>query len=473
MTPQQLEHESETNGYDEPPEPVERRRTSMRDFISVIFRRKGIVIVIIVIAIIAVLILNATSPTTFQSHSSLLVSRGHPQSVFSTGYQILSWEEELNSEVEIIKSQQIHQLAQDYIEDWGLRKNNGEPIKIDPLQIRATTPGKSSVINIAYRSHAQEETQHVAQALAQAYIDFRHQTRGGPEVESYFQQQLEQLEDRLGDWEQRRADYMTEEAVTSPKDERYFLLQERRDAQAELARIQSNITERQAQIESIRRLQEERRNQPDLQIMPFSNPTTNEESILDMLMKELTLRRSEYYSSAARYTENHPDVQNKRRHVLELESALDRELNNYLRHLEARIEVMLAQEANQTQVLEALSAELAEIPSKEMRLGQIDRVLAAMTTQYNALVQSSVDARIKKTGSADWNVILLTPASESIPILVTDYVRLAILPLFSIILGIGMAFLVDGLDHSIKDAGDVEAYIGLPVLASVSPFGGR
>jgi uncharacterized protein involved in exopolysaccharide biosynthesis len=386
---------------------------------------------------------------------------------------VLSWEEELNSEVEIIKSQQIYQMAQDYLEEWGFQKNSGEPIKIDPLQVRATTPGKSSVINIAYRSHAQEETQHVAQALSQAYMDFRHETRGGPEVESYFQDQIEQLEDRLNVWEKRKADYMTEEEVTSPKDERYFLLQERKETQAELAGVQNDIAERQAQIETLHRLQEERREQPGLQIMPFSNPATNEESILDMLIKELTTRKSEYYAAAARYTENHPDVQTRRRHVLDLEAALDRELENYLRHLEARIEVLLAQEASLTQLIEALSAELAEIPSKEMKLGQIDRVINAMSTQYNALVQSSVDARIKKTGSADWNVILLSPASESVPILVTDYVRLAILPLFSIILGIGMAFLVDSLDHSIKDAGDVEAYIGLPVLASVSPFGGR
>jgi capsular polysaccharide biosynthesis protein len=117
--------------------------------------------------------------------------------------------------------------------------------------------------------------------------------------------------------------------------------------------------------------------------------------------------------------------------------------------------------------------ELAELPSKEMKLTQINRVIGALQTQYEALVSSMVDARITRSGRADWNVILLSPASEAYPIRVNDYVRLAILPLFSLVLGIGLAFLVDSLDHSIKDAGDVETYVGLPVLSSVSPIGGR
>jgi uncharacterized protein involved in exopolysaccharide biosynthesis len=449
------------------------RKTSLRDFLAVVFRRKGIILSVLVASIIIVLVLNASTPTSYESYASVLVSRGQPQNVFATGYKLLSWEEELNSELEIIKSQHIFQMAQRIINEKNLTDSHGEPIRIDPVRIRATTPGKSSVINIAYRALDPEAARHVTQALTQAYMDFRHQTRGGPEVEKYLQEQLEQVEARLQEWEERRADFMTEESITSPKDERFFLLQERKDAQEELVKVQSAIAERQAQIEALRRLQAERKRNPGLTVYPFTGPMTKEEAAIDLLMKELTLRRSEYYNAASKYTENHPEVQAKRQHVLDLEAALDRELDSYLRHLEARLEVLLAQEASLSQLVDALSAQLRELPNKEMRLGQMDRIIQALRTQYDALVRSSVDARIKRTGSADWNVILLSPASRARPIRVHDYIRLAVLPLFSLILGIGLAFLVDGLDHSIKNASDVESYLGLPVLTSVSPFGGR
>jgi capsular polysaccharide biosynthesis protein len=37
-------------------------------------------------------------------------------------------------------------------------------------------------------------------------------------------------------------------------------------------------------------------------------------------------------------------------------------------------------------------------------------------------------------------------------------------------LGLGLAFLFDSLDHSLKDRAEAEAYLKLPVLASVSRF---
>lgn len=459
------------DGFEMPSEA--RRRNSVRDFLGVMFRRRGIIIVVFLLALVAVLVLNASTPTVYVSSASVLVSRGKQQSVFDTRYQVLSWEEELDSELEIIKSQQIYQMADQDLVEKNVRQPNGQPILINPTKIGATTPGKSSVINISYKSRDPVAARHVTQALTTSYIDFRHETRRGPEVEAYLSEQIDQFEERLTEWEQRKADYMTEERVTSPSDERFVLLQERKEAQTSLSRIQSQIAARRAQIEVLRGLEAERVESPDLQIYPFSDASTREDANLEILARELTLRRSQYYDALAKYTEGHPEVQSRRRQVLNLEKAFDRELESYSRHLQARLDVLKAQEASLVQLVDAMSAELAELPTKEMKLNQIDRVINALRLQYDALVRSSIDARIKRSGSADWNVILLSPASEASAVRVHDYVRLATLPIFALILGIGMAFLADGLDHSLKDASDVEAYLGLPVLTSVSPFGGK
>jgi uncharacterized protein involved in exopolysaccharide biosynthesis len=435
-----------------------RRKTSMRDFLGVIFRRKGIIIVVFLLAVVAVLVLNASTPTSYIS---------------DTRYQILSWEEELNSELEVIRSQQIHQMATRDLEERNIRDSNGNALRINPTKISASTSGKSTVINISYKSLDPDAARHVTQALTTSYIDFRHETRRGPEVEANLREQIDQYEERLVEWEQRKADYMTEESVASPSEERFFLLQERKGAQSQLTDVQSRIASRQAQVEILRGLKKERELSPDLSIYPFSEARTREDANLDILSRELMLTRSQYYDVLSKYTESHPEVQSKRRQVLSLEKAFDKELESYERHIEARLEVLLAQEASLNQLLDALSAELAELPAKEMKLNQIDRVINALRFQYDALVRSSIDARIKRSGLADWNVILLSPASEVQAIRVHDYVRLATLPIFSLLLGIGMAFLADGLDHSIKDASDAEAYLGLPVLTSVSPFGGK
>ena len=49
-----------------------------------------------------------------------------------------------------------------------------------------------------------------------------------------------------------------------------------------------------------------------------------------------------------------------------------------------------------------------------------------------------------------------------------DYVRLALAPVFSLIVGIGLAFFIDGLDTRLRTARDLEDTLDLPVLASLN-----
>ena len=45
-----------------------------------------------------------------------------------------------------------------------------------------------------------------------------------------------------------------------------------------------------------------------------------------------------------------------------------------------------------------------------------------------------------------------------------------LIPLLSLIVGVALAFLVDGLDHTLKDASEVENHLRTPVLGSVGKF---
>jgi capsular polysaccharide biosynthesis protein len=64
-------------------------------------------------------------------------------------------------------------------------------------------------------------------------------------------------------------------------------------------------------------------------------------------------------------------------------------------------------------------------------------------------------------------VTLLTPASEAVARKTKDYVRMALAPIFSLVIGLGLVFFVESLDHSIKTPADAEEALGIPVLASL------
>jgi capsular polysaccharide biosynthesis protein len=41
-------------------------------------------------------------------------------------------------------------------------------------------------------------------------------------------------------------------------------------------------------------------------------------------------------------------------------------------------------------------------------------------------------------------------------------------PFLSLIVGLGLAFFIEGMDHSVKSVAEVEQYLGTTVLATVS-----
>ncbi|MEZ4653588.1 MAG: hypothetical protein R3E12_08325 [Candidatus Eisenbacteria bacterium] len=103
-------------------------------------------------------------------------------------------------------------------------------------------------------------------------------------------------------------------------------------------------------------------------------------------------------------------------------------------------------------------------PDKEARLASYDRVLDQLKANYTALVDKQIQARIERTGTSDWNVLILQPATAGQPIRVNDYVRMALIPVLSLLVGLALAFVIDGLDHTLKDSSEVKSHLRLPVL---------
>ncbi|MDM7914286.1 MAG: Wzz/FepE/Etk N-terminal domain-containing protein, partial [Candidatus Eisenbacteria bacterium] len=132
-------------------EAMESRETSLRDFLAVVFRRIWIILGVFLASIGLVLALDALSPTEYESYSQVLISRGQPESAYSSRVRVLSWEEDLNSELETVRSAHILQLAQKLIDEQKVRDSHGGPIRIQPEQVTSTTPGKSSIIYVRVR----------------------------------------------------------------------------------------------------------------------------------------------------------------------------------------------------------------------------------------------------------------------------------------------------------------------------------
>ena len=91
--------------------------------------------------------------------------------------ELLSWEEELTSELETIRSAKIYLRAQEMLAEMGVLEVNGTRYQINPRKVDANTPGKSSIVHILYQDREPETVEQVVRALTQSYKEFRSEGR--------------------------------------------------------------------------------------------------------------------------------------------------------------------------------------------------------------------------------------------------------------------------------------------------------
>jgi uncharacterized protein involved in exopolysaccharide biosynthesis len=360
--------------------------------------------------------------------------------------------------------------AQKILDESGAVDSNGQRIRFSPGGVSPTTTGKSAVIVISYTSPDPVTSQEALRALTRAYMDWRAEQRSVPYVESFFQDEMDSVRERLEDWEQRRADFMAEEGIVNPRSERDNLLRHRADAASRLMVENARVADLSARLEAIEQLQEERRLDPDIDIYGLGDAEFNDETLLFHLRRELTARRAEYFEKRGRLTDDHPEVLSARQVLEQLELQFDREIQSYVRFLDARIAVARARVASLEATINGVDEQLHGLPDKAARLAQYDRIISALETDYSTLAERHIQAKVQTSGRPEWKVILLQPASKAMRLRTRDYVRSALIPLFALLIGVALAFIVDGLDHSVKDAADAEEHLRVNVLGSLSKF---
>jgi capsular polysaccharide biosynthesis protein len=99
---------------------------------------------------------------------------------------------------------------------------------------------------------------------------------------------------------------------------------------------------------------------------------------------------------------------------------------------------------------------------------EIDGELVALRRRLSEVTEARDQAAITANTMADVNVVVLAPAGAALPTNPLDVVRLLLAPAFSLLVGLAIAFFVDGLDLTVRTANQAEEYLDLPVLASMS-----
>ena len=91
-----------------------------------------------------------------------------------------------------------------------------------------------------------------------------------------------------------------------------------------------------------------------------------------------------------------------------------------------------------------------------------------LTKKHERLLMRQSEAEVALASRPELTVRVLAAASSPQQQNTSDFVRLALGPVLSLIVAVGLAFFIESLDHSVKNIGEVEEYLGKKVLASIT-----
>ena len=448
-----------------------RRETSLRDFLDVVFRRKWVILSIVLATTALVLILDARRPDSWESTSRILVERGEQKSLLNQQIRTLGWEEDVASVIQMILSEDVFNRAKVAFADSAKARSLPADWTFNPGSVRAAVIGESNVFTISYADVRKDICQAGCAAATAAFRDFYREHNAPVPIVDDIVQNLNDTRTDLEQWRERRNQFMNDEKFFGTQETSRFLLNKISALESKESSLNGDVTSQQLRVANLATLSQKTGTELEGELAFSVSQHVLQSGIVQNIkfsLQQLNLRKEEL---TQKYTDKHPDVIAVNAQIADLHRDLKVQVENAYRVEQVTLEEMLARRAGVAQELAAARKELDKVPDSERELREIDAKIEGLESQEKYYMQKRSDVEINAAGQNTEEVSVLSSASRPYSKKTRDYVRLALGPILSIIVGLGVAFFLESMDHSVKNRAEAEEYLNVTVLATVADTG--
>jgi protein tyrosine kinase modulator len=470
------------------------------DILRIAWRRKWIILIPFVVATISGVLVTNRLPNKFKSETLILVVPQRVPESYVRPTVTAPIEGRLASiQHQILSRSRLERIIVDFSLYPEVRARRPMEAVVDIMRqdIEGPTLERGDAFRVAYVNHNARLAQQVTERLASLFIEEnlrdRHVLAEG--TSHFLDIQLDDARARLLEHERKLEIYRRHYSGELP-DQVQSNLQAIQRAQIQIQTLQdSNGRDSERRLEFNRQIGELEAGTL-LTVPAIAPPSTpsRPESITQQLAKELeTLRVLQL-----RYTSEHPDVVGTKKRIGELQARLEAEgaaargekgeivpvnpteLARLTRLRELRAEVtkieglMAARQdeiLRQQSVIDSYQAKVDIAPTRQSDLTELMRDYSTLQSSYTSLVAKREDSRIaanleKRQIGEQFKV--LDPAQLPVRPFGPNRLRLNLMAAVAgLLLGLGIAGLLEYLDQSIKSEDDVLRVLQVPVLASI------
>ncbi len=452
------------------PKVGEVRGSGLGEFLAVLMRRKLIWIPIFCIVLALSLYTYMTSAVYFESHTKLLVSRGERESSLNPRVYFLQWEEELASEVETVYSEPVRVIAERKLLEADFTDVNGDPLKIIPADLSAAPVRGSNVLEIVYKATVPDHAVRCVTALTEAYMEYRKATKGIPEVDGYFRTRLQEVRAALDERTDEKKRILQSAGVADIDEQRLETIEVFGDVRLSLVKVREQLAFAGARLQALRDFRDS--GLSHIEYIPiFMGDELRDDGALTRLVETMIDLQTRETQLESRYTATNPLLLEVREQIEGHRRLIREAADRYEGVLLAKLETWQARETLLADEAAALEEELRAYPERASELERVDVEISALETDYQRLINESTVAGIQNASAPSWNVRLYASASQPKRLQTGDVIRTLVVPIFALLIAVGLAFAVDGMDPSVKTVTEAEAIFDAPVLASVARVG--
>jgi uncharacterized protein involved in exopolysaccharide biosynthesis len=440
------------------------KESTVKDFLEVIFRRKWVIIGVVLVATAAVFLLNMREPAIYESVGRLLVQRGEATGAYSTNIRTLTWEEEMSSQIEMIKSDVVAGKAQEIVKRY-FPEGYDTDERLNSRRIDAGVVGTSNVVWIGYTSSDPVFCRAAANAVINSYREYYLNVRTPPEMEDFFSGEMSALQAEISHLKERKTLLESQTGIIDMEQQERAALARLSLLQTELDEVQREIVEREEVLGKLEGFREYSIDEQAALSNTLAQQGAKQTAIERYTEKLMDLRLLESELSV-KYTDEHRDLRQVRQQIADLYVYLDREIESFDTITRTKLDLLRTKESSLESQIARLEDKKGTFSETEVELNSINVALQRAEDQYNELSKQHMSAKLTKAANPEWNITILSPASPGYQKKTKDYVRMALGPMFSLVVALGFAFFIDNLDHSIKNVAEAEETLGCQVLAS-------
>ncbi len=455
--------------------PVPHSRDYLREFVTIVCARKGIIGASTVVIFAAALLVAFLWPPSYAVTGSILVKakklEKSPEALEKTQFRLFRLtKEDLTSETELILAPDLLRatilavaaegryypgVADD---DEALTRAVSEAAK--KLDIEVLPNSNIIRLTLVDRDRAFAET--FMRHHLEEYVRYRNEVYSPARVTTFFEQQAQRFTRELKAKEEELGQLAHQTGATDPSQEisNNLLLQKDLELQLTQARTQARHLERQlAQVRAA--LAKE-----DQQLFSFiENPAIN---ALSVKLQDLVIARQKKLGVYLPQTTTIRAYDEQVRLAL---ATLRREVQTYADDLAVRLEIARGLASDLERQVNELRQRNLALNDTRIRMTQLQRDIGILKQSYEIFVKRWEEAKINTTSTVDslFSISILgEPFCSGTPVFPNKRLLLPFGLLAGLFTGLCLAFLQEYFDHTIRTPDDVRRQLGLPVLFSLA-----